>query len=68
METPINELSNLRRKMIPVLRVRVHELKKLGIYHIREQDIWNYLVYTKWKNAKDLTLAEMANDILSLDV
>lgn len=54
--------------MIPVLRTKIHELKRTGISNVSEQDIWNYLVYAKWKDANNLTISEMTNDILVLEV
>lgn len=54
--------------MIPVLRTKIHELNKVGILNITDQEIWNYLVYAKWKSMKEISISEMANDILSLCV
>ncbi|MDE5587093.1 MAG: post-transcriptional regulator [Bacilli bacterium] len=62
------EFYKLRKKMIPVLRTKVHELNKVGIQNVTGQEIWNYLVYAKWKNMKEISLSEMTNDILSLCV
>ncbi len=58
----------LRKEMIPVLRTKVHELNKAGIQNVTDQEIWNFLVYAKWKSMKEISLSEMANDILSLCV
>lgn len=68
MKTEIQSYYDLRKKLIPVLRTRIHELKRLGILNVTEQDIWNYLVYAKWKSAEGLTLSEMVNDILSVEI
>ncbi len=54
--------------MTPVLRTKVHELKKTGISNVSEQQIWNYLVYAKWQRESKSSISEMANDILSLEV
>ncbi|MCI8589027.1 MAG: hypothetical protein HFG40_05175 [Bacilli bacterium] len=58
----------MRKKMTPVLRTKVHELKKTGISNVSEQQIWNYLVYAKWQRESKSSISEMANDILSLEV
>ncbi len=63
-----DNISILRKKLSPVLRTKVEELKKNKIYHISEQEIWNYLVATKWKNKKELYLSEMVDDILKLEI
>ena len=44
-----------------------YELKKLG-YLVSEADIWNYLTNTKWKKAKGLTLSDMVDDILKMEI
>ena len=41
---------------------------KRGNYNmITENDIWNYLRESKWKNSINLTLSEMVQDILHTD-
>lgn len=58
----------LRKKLSPVLRTKVNELRKNGIFNITEQEIWNYLVLTKWKSKQELYLSEMVDDILKLEI
>ncbi len=36
--------------------------------YIRKIDIWNYLKINKWSKAKNLTLSEMVNDIIEVDI
>ena len=31
-------------------------------------DIWNYLKLSKWRYSKNLTISEMANDIIDADI
>ena len=64
MET--EKFYKFRKQLVPVLRTKVHELKKIGITNVSKQDIWNNMVYAKWKNEKEIGLSEKANDILSL--
>lgn len=53
--------------MLPVLRVKERVNKYYG-YNISSEIIWNYLGKNKWKNDKNLTLAEIVNDIIVLDM
>ena len=36
--------------------------------HIKIQDIWEYLRINKWSNDHGLTLSEMVNDIIDVDI
>lgn len=63
-----DNIHQLRKKLSPVLRTKVNELKEKEIFNIREQEIWNYLVATKWKNKQELYLSEMVDDILKLEI
>lgn len=53
--------------MLPILRVKERVNKYYG-YNISSEIIWNYLGKNKWKNDKNLTLAEIVNDIIVLDM
>ena len=46
------------------------KLRLIGKDHknIKEIDIWNYLKVNKWSKAKGLTLSEMVNDIIEVDI
>ncbi len=57
-------LEELYKKVLPALRTKVAELKRVNITYINEEDVWNYLKLNKWSKNKNLTLAEMVNDIL----
>lgn len=63
-----DNILKLRKKLSPVLRTKVNELRKNGIFNITEQEIWNYLVLTKWKSKQELYLSEMVDDILKLEI
>lgn len=63
-----HKIYNLRKKMLPVLRTKVHELNKAGIPNVSMDEVWQFLVQAKWKDMEDITLSEMTNDILSLNV
>ena len=36
--------------------------------HIKMIDIWNYLKINKWSKTKNLSLSEMVNDIIDVDI
>lgn len=36
--------------------------------YIKKIDIWNYLKINKWSKDKNLTISEMVNDIIELDI
>lgn len=66
-EIKFNSLNELYQRLIPALRVRVTELKREKLPHIKEEDIWNYLVDKVWVNKKSLEMCELVNDILKTD-
>ena len=65
MEKTINSQTELYKKVIPALRTKRHELILSGIKIVKEIDIWNYNKEYNWKNAKNLTLASMVDNILN---
>ena len=48
-------------------KAKLAELHRLGYPYIQLIDIWNYLIFSKWKKAKNLTLSDIVNDILHVD-
>lgn len=62
-----NTLLELRDRLDVALTTKAGELKEKGIV-MSNDDIWNYLSSTKWKNAKGLTLFDMVEDILKLEM
>ena len=65
MEKTINSQTKLYKKVLPALRTKRHELLLNGIKIVKEIDIWNYNKEYNWKNAKNLTLASMVDNILN---
>ena len=49
------------------LKVKLRMIKEKYDY-ISMLDIWNYLKINKWSKAKNLTLSEMVNDIIEVDI
>ncbi len=60
-------IGELFDRVEPSLKVKVKEGISLG-YQITENDIWEYLVNSKWKKAKNLMLSDVVDDILNLDL
>ena len=50
---------------MPALRLKKEEINNKNI---TEEDIWNYLKETKWINSNNLSLSDMVNDILKLEM
>ena len=63
-----NSLKDLRNRLEIAMTTKVNELKDNGITYITNDDIWNYLTSTNWKNAKGLTLSDMVDDILKIQI
>ena len=60
-------IGELFDRVEPALKVKVREGISLGC-QITENDIWEYLVNSKWKKARNLMLSDVVNDILSLNL
>ena len=67
-EFEINSIKELYERLLPAFHSKIKELKSKRIYYIKEQDIWTYLQKEKWENSTNLSLNEMVNDILHLDI
>ncbi len=57
----------LYQRIKPALSAKLAELHRLGYPYIQEADIWNYLIQSKWKNAKNLMLCDVVSDILHVE-
>jgi hypothetical protein len=64
MDYEFSSLDELKKRVTPALRTKESEYKRLGYEHLKESDIWNYLIETKWKNGKDLMLSDIVSDIM----
>ncbi len=67
MDLGFSSLNELYERLIPALNVKVNELIRNKYNYIKKEDIWNYLKDNKWSNARNLTLADMVDDILYCD-
>ena len=59
-----SSLNELYNRLLPALNTRVKELIREDLHYIKAEDIWNFLKETKWNDANNLLLHEMADDIL----
>ena len=64
-EIKFTSLNELYERVLPALSSRKEEIKRMKVTYVKEEDIWNYLKETKWKNSGNLTLIDMVNDILA---
>ena len=61
-------LQQLYQKLIPAFNVKKRLIFKSKYKDINNENIWYYLTETKWKTATDLSLTEMINDIITVDL
>lgn len=67
MDIEFNSIKELYQRLEPALEAKVQELKRNELYYIKKDDIWNYLKENKWKNANNLLLYQMVDDILNTE-
>lgn len=58
----------LYQKLIPVFNVKKRLILNSKYKDITNKDIWLYLTENKWKKSHNLTLSEMVNDIIIIDL
>ena len=61
-------LSQLYRKLIPAFNVKQRIIKYSNYKEITNEKIWKYLTDKKWKTANNLSLSEMTNDIITVNL
>ncbi len=57
-------IEELYKRVEPALYSKCVELKKIGIKHVSNKDVWTYLIDNVWKDKKELELSDMVSDIL----
>lgn len=67
MEVEFSSQEELFMRVKPALTAKETELHRLGYSYISKMDIWNYLVEIKWKKSKNLSLADIVDDILNIE-
>ena len=67
MDYEFSSKEELYKRVKPALYAKSRELERMGYFYIQEVDIWNYLIENKWKQASNLMLSDIVNDILHVD-
>ena len=67
MNDEFQSIDELYQRVLPALHTKVHKLSMQGITFVSEEDIWKLLM-EKWKMGRGLTLFDIVDDILKLDI
>lgn len=67
MDYEFNSKEELYERVLPALKIKVKEIKRLGNSKITCLEVWNHLIETNWKSGNNLMLLDIVNDILCLD-
>lgn len=59
---------DLYKKLLPVFNVKKRLILHSKYKNITNEDIWLYLVETKWKKSHNLCISEIVNDIITIDL
>ena len=62
-----NNINELFERVYPCLKLKQRLLHTQG-FDISIKSMWNYLAENTWKNSINLTLYDMVNDIMILDI
>ena len=68
MDYEFNSKEELYERVLPALKLKVKEFKRLGNSNITCLDVWDYLIYSSWKSGNNLMLSDIVNDILYLEI
>ncbi len=68
MSVSFKSLEELYSRLTPALTVRKEELSKEGYSYIKEEDIFEALRRGKWNTSVNLTLFDLVNDILNINI
>lgn len=58
----------LYKKLIPAFNVKRRLINNSKYQNITNENIWKYLINNKWKFSHNLTLSEIVNDIITVDL
>ncbi len=67
MEFTFNTKEELYIRVKPALNAKLQELRRLNFNNITEEDIWNYLSFSKWSKSHNLMLSDIVSDIIHVD-
>ena len=66
-ELEFDSIYDLYERVLPALKSKVKELRKLNILYIKEKDIFEYLANKSWNKSTSLYLNEIVDDIITLN-
>ncbi len=66
-DVKFNSIDELYNRVLPALKSKRKELVRNNIKYISEKDIWLVISRFKWQKEKNLTLADIVDDILNTD-
>ena len=58
----------LYKKVLPAFNVKKRLVSNSKYKNITNENIWVYLINNKWKNSINLTLSDIVNDIITVDL
>ena len=58
----------LYKKVLPAFNVKKRLITYSKYKNITNENIWIYLINNKWKNSNNLTLSDIVNDIITVDL
>ena len=61
-------LTQLYRKLLPAFNAKRRLIKNSKYPNITNENIWSYLTETKWRQTNNLSITEMTNDIITVDL
>lgn len=64
----ITSLGQLYKKLIPAFNVKKRLILNSRYKQLNNEDIWVFLVENKWKKSYGLTISDMVNDIITIDL
>ena len=67
MDVEFKSIEELKKRLMPALRLRKKELKKVN-YFFSEDELWDYFSKNFWRNATNLSLSQMVDDILNQEI
>jgi hypothetical protein len=66
MDLEFKSIEELKNRVMPALRIRVRELRNEK-YSVDEDSLWEYFVRI-WQDKKNLTLADLVDDVLNAKI
>ena len=67
MDKVDNSEVDLYKHLKPALRTKTREINRVGLEHIKEDDVWNYMVEVKWREYSTRNISALVDDILNVD-